>query len=199
VGLPSRPVPTRNQIAAAAFTKWQCGRDDGHFGLEALAGHRQNERAMSCRLVVLSSLLLWGTTSAYAQVPPTPPEIGRVFCEQDVSYRVADAATVAEPYRRFLGVWSDAAWDARTCAALIVENVDPDGTVSVLYVFGPLGSSAHGPGGVLHGTGVIRDNALRFQNSDGTQFGFRLGIADLIGRMTKPNGQSYEAAFKKTF
>jgi hypothetical protein len=50
----------------------------------------------------------------------------------------------------------------------------------------------------LHGTGIIRDGELRFQNSDGTQFTFRPGIADLIGRMTTPSGQSYEAAFKKT-
>jgi hypothetical protein len=192
-------VQPRKQIAAVAFAERRCSGEDGHFALEALAGHRQNEIAMSFRLVVLSSLLLWDATSAYAQVPPTPPETGRVFCEQDVSYRLADTATVAEPYRRFLGVWSDAAWDANTCAALIVENVDPDGTVSVIYVFGPLGSSAHGPGGVLHGTGVIRNDELRFQNSDGTQFAFRPGIADLIGRITKPNGQSYEAAFKKTF
>src|SRR5437016_4304481 len=53
-------------------------------------------------------------------------------------------------------------------------------------------------GGILHGTGIIRDGELRFQNSDGTQFAFRPGIADLIGRMTTPNGQSYEAAFKKS-
>jgi hypothetical protein len=50
----------------------------------------------------------------------------------------------------------------------------------------------------LHGTGIIRDGELRFQNSDSTQFAFRPGIADLIGRMTTPSGQSYQAAFKKT-
>jgi hypothetical protein len=54
-------------------------------------------------------------------------------------------------------------------------------------------------GGVLHGTGIIRDNELRFQNSDGTQFTFRPAIADLVGHMTTPNGQTYEADFKKTF
>jgi hypothetical protein len=130
--------------------------------------------------------------------PVTEPQSGRVFCEQNVSYRVADPATVAEPYRRFLGAWSDAAWDASTCAALIVDNVDPNGTASIIYIYGPLGSSARVAGGTLHGTGVIRDGELRFQNSDGTQFSFRPGIADLIGRMTTPNGQSFEASFKKT-
>jgi len=95
-------------------------------------------------------------------------------------------------------VWSDAAWDPNTCAALIIDNVEPDGTASIIYVFGPLGSAGRVTGGTLHGTGIIRDGELRFQNSDGAQFGFRPGIADLIGRMTTPNGQSYEAAFKKT-
>ena len=79
-----------------------------------------------------------------------------------------------------------------------VDNVDPDGAASITYVFGPLGSSARVPGGTLHGIGVIRDGELRFQNSDGTQFAFRPGIVDLVGRMTTPNGQSHEAAFKKT-
>lgn len=151
------------------------------------------------RPVVLSLLLLLAA-AASAQAPPPvgEPQAGRVFCEQNVSYRLAEPSTVPEPYRRFLGVWSDAAWDANTCAALIVDNVDPDGTASITYVYGPLGSSARAPGGILHGTGVIRDSELRFQNSDGTQFAFRPGIVDLVGHMTTPNGQSYEAAFKKT-
>jgi hypothetical protein len=146
------------------------------------------------------SFLLLPTASATAQAPPpaAEPQAGRVFCEQSVSYRTADPATIPEPYRRFLGVWSDAAWNPNTCAALIVDNVDPDGTASITYVYGPLGSSSRAPGGTLHGTGIIRDGELRFQNSDGTQFAFRPGIVDLVGRMTTPNGQSYEAAFKKT-
>lgn len=149
--------------------------------------------------LALSSLVLFAAAAgAQAPPPPTAAEGSRVFCEQTVSYRIANPASVAEPYRRFLGAWSDAAWDPNTCAALIVDNIDPDGTVSIIYVYGPLGSSARVPGGVLHGTGVVRDGELRFQNSDGTQFVFRPGIVDLVGRMTTPNGQSYESAFKKT-
>lgn len=150
--------------------------------------------------IALTCLLLATVSSANAQValPPGAPESGRVFCEQNVSYRLADPATVAEPHRRFLGAWSDAAWDANTCGALIVDNIDPDGTASIIYAFGPLGSSARVSGGVLNGSGVIRDGELRFQNSDGTQFAFRPGIVDLIGHMTTPNGQSFEAVFKKT-
>jgi hypothetical protein len=138
--------------------------------------------------------------SAAAQTPPSVMDLqsGRVFCEQNVSYRIADPATVPVPYRRFLGVWSDAAWNPNTCAALIVDNVDPNGAASITYVYGPLGSSARVPGGTLHGTGTIRDGELRFQNSDGTQFKFRPGLVDLIGQMTAPNGQAYEAVFKQT-
>jgi hypothetical protein len=154
---------------------------------------------MTCRAIALSTLLLWVATPAKAQAPPiAEPQSGRVFCEQTVNYRIADRSSVPEPYQRFLGAWSDAAWDANTCAALIVDNVDPDGTASIIYVYGPLGSGTRTPGGILHGTGVVRDDELRFQNSDGTQFSFRPGIADLIGRMATPNGQFYEAAFKKT-
>ena len=138
-----------------------------------------------------------------AQAPPPgaepQPQPGRVFCGQSISYRLADPSTVPEAHRRFLGAWSDAAWDANTCAALIVDDVKPDGTASVIYVYGPLASNVRVPGGVLHGTGIIRDDELRFQNSDGTLFSFRPGIADLVGEMTTPNGQSYQAEFKKTF
>jgi len=148
--------------------------------------------ALACLIVL--------TTVAVAQPPqpPAQPQPSRVFCEQSVAYRISDPATVPERYRGFLGAWSDAAWNANICAALIVENVDTDGTASVIYVYGPLESSARIGGGTLHGAGIIRDGELRFQNSDGTQFAFRPGIADLIGRMTTPNGQPYEAAFKKT-
>ncbi len=152
------------------------------------------------RAVLALACLTLSAAVAGAQAPPTAgePQPGRIFCDQSVTYRIAEPATVPGSYRGFLGAWSDAAWDANTCAALIVENIDPGGTASIIYAYGPLGSNARVIGGTLHGTGIIRDGELRFQNSDGTQFVFRPGIADLIGRMTTPSGQSYEAAFKKT-
>jgi hypothetical protein len=137
--------------------------------------------------------------AASAQVPPagdTPT--GRVFCEQSVGFQVTQQDAVVERFRRFLGVWSDAAWDAQTCAALIVEDIKPDGTSSIVYVYGPLGDASRVPGGVLHGTGVIRDGELRFQNSDGTQFAFRPGVVDLEGRLTTPQGHTFTATFKQT-
>jgi hypothetical protein len=138
--------------------------------------------------------MLFAATAAPAQAPPGT----RVFCEQSVDFHVAERAAVPPRFRHFLGVWSDAAWDARTCAALIVEDVKSDGTAAIIYVYGPLGDNSPAPGGILHGTGVIRDGALRFQNSDGTQFAFTPGIVDLDGRLTTPKGATFTATFKQT-
>ena len=156
---------------------------------------------MRSRRVALWFVVSLASGQATAQAPPpaTEPQPGRVFCEQSVNYQLADPSTIPESYRPFLGAWTDAAWDANTCAALIVDDVKSDGTVSIIYVYGPMGSNAHVAGGILHGTGIIRDNELRFQNSDGTQFAFRTAFADLVGNMTTPKGQTYQAAFKKTF
>ncbi len=130
--------------------------------------------------------------------PPAPEAIGRIFCQQPVTVRLAARDSVQERYRGFLGIWSDAAWTPQLCAALVVETVAPDGAATILYAFGPIGSGARGPGGVLNGTGIVRDGELRFQNSDGSQFVFRPLYADLDGRLTTPQGQSYRAIFKKT-
>jgi hypothetical protein len=151
------------------------------------------------RAVPFVGVLLCLGAAAPAQTPPAAEApSGRVFCAQNVDFRLADRASLPQRLRRFLGVWSDASWDARTCAALIVTDIHPDGTASILYVYGPLGSSAPAAGGVLHGTGVIRDGELRFQNSDGTQFAFKPGIVDLEGRLTTPKGQTFAATFKRT-
>jgi len=147
-------------------------------------------------------------TPAPAPAPVPPPALPapaaagpaaeRVFCDQTVAVSSVDPAVIPASYRQFVGVFSDAAWTAQLCAALIVENVQPDGTASLVYVFGPMGSNTRRPGGVLHGTGIIRDGELRFQNSDGSQFAFRPLYGDLDGRLTLPQGQSYQAVFKKT-
>jgi len=138
-----------------------------------------------------------------APAPVAPPVASgpaaqRVFCDQPVAIRLPYGGAVPDRYRQFIGIWSDAAWTPQLCAALIVESVQPDGSASIVYVYGPLGSNNRRPGGVLHGTGIIRDGELRFQNSDGTQFAFRPLYADLDGHLTTPQGQSYQAVFKKT-
>ncbi len=103
-----------------------------------------------------------------------------------------------DQYRRFIGVWSDAAWDAKTCAALIVEDVKPDGIASIIYVVGPQGSKSPVSEAVLHGTGSIRAGELRFQNTDGSQYAFRPGLVDMVGHWVNPNGESFQATFKQT-
>ena len=132
--------------------------------------------------------------------PAGPPEAGRVFCDQTVTYRLAPPGSVPERYRPFVGIFSDASWTPQLCAALIVQNVQPDGTAAIVYAFGPMGSNIRGAaGGVLNGTGIIRDGELRFQNSDGSQFAFKPLYSDLDGHLTTPKGQSYQAVFKRTF
>jgi hypothetical protein len=130
--------------------------------------------------------------------PPAEQSPSRVFCDQNVMYHLASAGSVPEQYRRFLGVWSDAAWDPKTCAALIVQDVKPDGAASIIYVYGPAGSSSTVPGAVLHGTGIIRDDELRFQNNDGSQYAFRPGLVDMSGHWINPKGESFQATFKAT-
>ena len=174
------------------------------------------------RLFVAAALVLWFGPAALAQQPPAPvplypgatpqpppvaaqpspsaesPAAERVFCHQAVAIRFPPRASVPARYRRFVGIFSDASWTPQLCAALIVENVKPDGIASLLYVFGPMNAEGRGPGGVLHGTGIIRGEELRFQNSDGSQFAFRPLYADLDGRLTTPKGQTYNAVFKRT-
>ena len=136
--------------------------------------------------------------AASAALPANPSPAGRVFCGQPVAVQLADPDQIPERYRNFAGIFSDAAWTPLLCAALIVEKITPDGTASIVYVFGPMAPSARSPGGVLHGTGIIREGELKFENSDGSQFAFRPLYTDLQGRYTTPQGQSYDAIFKKT-
>lgn len=157
-------------------------------------------RALLRRALPFVGIILCAGAGVPAQTPPgaEAPPTARVFCQQSVDFRLANRVTVLERFRRFLGVWSDAAWDLRTCAALIVADIKGDGTASIVYVYGPLDTGPPARGGVLHGTGVVRDGELRFQNSDGTQFAFRPGLADLQGRLTTPHGQTFSATFKRT-
>jgi hypothetical protein len=146
--------------------------------------------------VAVALPLLGQPRRAVAQQSPAPAE--RVFCNQPVSVQPVDPDAVAPRYRDFIGMFSDAAWTPQLCAALIVENVNADGTARIVYVFGPQGSTDRAPEGVLHGTGIIRNGELRFQNSDGSQFAFRSLYGDLDGHLTTPRGQTFEAVFKRT-
>jgi hypothetical protein len=135
------------------------------------------------------------------EVPASPmfsPRLERIFCEQPVNVQLGDLDAVPPRFRAFIGMFSDASWTPLLCAALVVENVAADGTATIVYAFGPMGSNDHLPGGVLRGTGIITDGELRFQNADGSQFAFRPLYGDLDGHLTTPQGRTYEAIFKRT-
>jgi hypothetical protein len=126
-------------------------------------------------------------------------QTGRIFCMQTANFRVADRDNTPERYRPFLGIWSDGAWTPKTCAALIVQSIGPNGRASIVYVYGPPDNMTPGPGGVLHGTGIVRGGMLKFQNSDGSQFSFRPDATDLAGSLTTPQGQTFQSVFKESF
>lgn len=130
---------------------------------------------------------------------PEEPAVDRVFCNQTVDFTLARRGDVAGPYRQFIGIFSDAAWTPQLCAALVVENVSPDGRATIIYAFGPMDSNPSVHGGVLNGTGIIRGGELKFQNSDGSLYSFRPFYSDLEGHWLTPQGQAYEAIFKRTF
>jgi hypothetical protein len=133
------------------------------------------------------------------QPAPAAPYAGRDFCEQNVTAQPAALFSVPDRYRQFVGIFSDADWNPQLCAALIVETIADDGTATITYVFGPTASGGKTLGGVLHGTGIVKDGSLLFQNSDGSQYAFRPFYSDFVGRWTTPKGQTYETVFKRTF
>ena len=138
-------------------------------------------------------------TAPTAAAAPQAPAASRVFCGQDVTYHLADPGSAPGRYSAYLGIFSDAAWTPALCAALIVEGVQGDGTAAITYVFGPMGSGSKTPSGVLHGTGIVKDDALLFQNSDGSQYQFKPYYTDFAGHWTTPTGQSYDAIFKRSY
>jgi hypothetical protein len=84
----------------------------------------------------------------------------------------------------FLGVWTGN-WNntRRVCGALIVQEVDPQGTADVIYVYGGGGL----PWKQQHRMAVLNGNMLSFQDDQGSTFRFRLGVpgeleANFIGQ-----------------
>jgi hypothetical protein len=135
-----------------------------------------------------------------SSAPPVSAAVpARDFCGQSVTAQPAKPTLVPEPYRPYVGIFSDADWNPTTCAALIVENIADDGTATITYVFGPLATGGKPAGGELHGTGVVKDGTLLFQNHDGSQFAFQPYYSDLAGKWTTPKGQTYQAIFKRSY
>ena len=69
--------------------------------------------------------------AAPAQPEPPPAPAARVFCGQNVTAQAADPRSVPDPYRQLVGIFSDAAWNAQLCAALVVEKLTPQLTALV--------------------------------------------------------------------
>jgi hypothetical protein len=132
-------------------------------------------------------------------IAPAAPAPARDFCGQSVTAQPANPSPVPERFRPYIGIFSDADWNPTTCAALIVENIADDGTATITYVFGPLATGGKPAGGVLHGTGIVKDGALLFQNTDGSQYAFQPFYSDLAGKWTTPKGQTYQAIFKRSY
>jgi hypothetical protein len=130
---------------------------------------------------------------------PAAPAPARDFCGQSVTAQPASPSMVPERFRPYVGIFSDADWNPTTCAALIVENIADDGTATITYIFGPLASGGKPAGGVLHGAGIVKDGALLFQNTDGSQYAFQPFYSDLAGKCTTSKGQTYQAIFKRSY
>jgi hypothetical protein len=80
---------------------------------------------MSLRLVLAAVLLLAVCGTAWSQVP-LPPDV--MIRPPDADVPAADAA--------FSGAWGNDAWSGRIPTALVVEQVNADGTVKVVYTRG---------------------------------------------------------------
>ena len=97
------------------------------------------------------------------------------MCGQTVPYTVVPpAADVPANMRAFSGPWIGT-WATGICNAVIIESIQPDGTVSILDVFGP---DSGKPAGSLRYAGKIvgntlssagRTNSIEFTQTSATQ------------------------------
>jgi len=79
------------------------------------------------------------------------------MCGQTVPYTVVPPpAPVPANMRAFSGLWIGT-WASGICNAVVIESIQPDGTVSILDVFGP---NSGKPGGSLRYAGKIVGNTL---------------------------------------
>jgi hypothetical protein len=78
-------------------------------------------------------------------------------CGQAVAFKVQPpAAQVPPEMQAFSGPWIGT-WDSGVCNAVVIESIQPDGTVGILDVFGPVGSN---PAGQLRYAGKIAGDTL---------------------------------------
>src|SRR5690348_16919716 len=96
----------------SALQRVAAPRRFGRFRREPISAMDTGFRRYVRRGLPFVALLLCASAATPAQTPPgaAAAPAGRVFCQQSVDFRVADRTTVPERFRRFLGIWSDAAW-----------------------------------------------------------------------------------------
>jgi hypothetical protein len=91
--------------------------------------------------VISAGYAFFAATGVFAQVTTK-------LCRQDVTYEIkAPKADVPEEARPLLGVWHGA-WDNLLCAAVVVEEVEANGSATIVYVNG-VGLGASGVSGIL--------------------------------------------------
>jgi hypothetical protein len=79
------------------------------------------------------------------------------MCGQTVaSTIVPPAANDAPNMRAFSGLWVGT-WPSGVCNVVVIESIQPDGTVSILDIFGP---DSGKPGGTLRYAGKVVGNTL---------------------------------------
>jgi len=136
----------------------------------------------------------------------TPAKTATI-CGQKVDYTVQPPGPdVPAALRAFSGIWvGDAGsvvevYDGRFCVGLIVEQVNPDGTVAAKYVWGDkvklhLGLNYDIKPGVVDWPGKIAGGALVLQTPD-RAYSYELRVAgrdELKGRRVGPDGRNVVA------
>ena len=89
-------------------------------------------------------------------------------CEQTIQYNlVPPAADVPAAFSAFSGAWLGN-WSGKLCSALIVEQIDKDGTVRAKYMYGTYKDWNITKAGIFPTTGKIVNGVLTFRQRNDT-------------------------------
>ena len=152
---------------------------------------------------ILTGALVAGTLLAAASAASAKTA---TICGQKVEYTLqAPGAEVPAAYRAFSGVWvGDAGivvevYDGSFCVGLVVEKVNPDGTVLAKYVWGDriklqLGNNYDIRPGVVDWPGRIVGNALILETPN-RDYAYELRISgnQIAGKRSAPDGSNVVA------
>ena len=198
VGAPQRPpVAKAGRLAASADAAHGSDRRDGDqrgdrpaFARQLMRGRNYSPprcvAALSITAMLRNTMSLfsfWNVARSFGSavcatsllVAPAAGAETLTMCGQTVPYTVVPpAADVPANMRAFSGPWIGT-WATGICNAVIIESIQPDGTVSILDVFGP---DSGKPAGSLRYAGKIvgntlssagRTNSIEFTQTSATQ------------------------------